>query len=78
MRVWREQVIGRPNKDIFTEAEYEARIPFSNARLKDVAKGLRFRLIAPVSIVNSRHSVCSTPNGERRNSGYFCFVSGCK
>ena len=26
MRVWREQVIGRPNKDIFTGAEYEARI----------------------------------------------------
>ncbi len=28
MRVWREQVIGRPNKEIFTEAEYEARIPY--------------------------------------------------
>jgi PAS domain S-box-containing protein len=28
MRVWREQVIGRPNKEIFTEAEYEMRLPY--------------------------------------------------
>ena len=39
MRVWREQVIGRPNKDIFTEAEYEARIPF----LKRAFEGRRQR-----------------------------------
>ena len=46
MRVWREQVIGRPNKDIFTEAERSSN-SFLKRALKDVAKGLRFRLIAP-------------------------------
>ncbi len=28
MRIWREQVIGRPNWEIFTEAEYELRKPY--------------------------------------------------
>ena len=28
MRIWREQVIGRPNKEIFTDAEYAHRLPY--------------------------------------------------
>ena len=45
MRVWREQVIGRPNKEIFTEAEYEARIPF----LKRAFEGRRQRFEVSVN-----------------------------
>ncbi|NCW08592.1 MAG: PAS domain S-box protein, partial [Gammaproteobacteria bacterium] len=39
MRVWREQVVGRPNKEIFTEAEYQARLPY----LKRAFEGRRQR-----------------------------------
>lgn len=28
MRIWREQVIGRPNREIFTDAEYALRLPY--------------------------------------------------
>ena len=39
MRVWREQVIGRPNSEIFTETEYEIRKPY----LERAFKGRRQR-----------------------------------
>ena len=34
MRVWREQVIGRPNQEIFTKEEYEARLPYLERALE--------------------------------------------
>ncbi|MGB2024188.1 MAG: NahK/ErcS family hybrid sensor histidine kinase/response regulator [Litorivicinaceae bacterium] len=34
MRVWREQVIGRPNQEIFTREEYEARLPYLERALE--------------------------------------------
>ena len=34
MRVWREQVIGRPNQEIFTREEYEARLPYFERALE--------------------------------------------
>jgi len=39
MRVWREQVIGRPNKEIFTDPEYQTRLPY----LKRAFEGRRQR-----------------------------------
>ena len=77
MRVWREQVIGRPNKDIFTEAEYEARIPF----LKRAFEGRRQRFEVSVDRAGEHREFEAlyvphrTENGEIQ--GIFV-LSGCK
>ena len=60
MRVWREQVIGRPNQEIFTKEEYELDFPTSSAHSRVEGKDLRYPLIVPGSIENLRRFMYPT------------------
>jgi PAS domain S-box-containing protein len=65
MRVWREQVIGKPNREIFSDAEFKVREPY----LKRALEGRRQRFEVAVDRVGERHEYEALYVPHRDESG---------